>query len=61
MEQIIVETGMGYGSYGISGCSEAVGATMATATSDAIYNAIGKRITTFPTTPDLVLRALGKI
>jgi xanthine dehydrogenase molybdenum-binding subunit len=61
MEQIIVETGMGYGSYGICGCSEAVGATMATATSDAIYNAIGKRITTFPTTPDLVLRALGKI
>ena len=60
MEQIIVETGMGYGAYGLAGCSEAVGATMATSTSDAIYNAIGKRITTFPTTPDLVLKALGK-
>jgi xanthine dehydrogenase molybdenum-binding subunit len=61
MEQIIIESGMSFGAYGLSGCSEAVGATMATSTSDAIYNAIGKRITTFPTTPDLVLRALGKI
>ena len=60
MEQVIVETGMGYGPYGICGCSEAVGATMATCTSDAIYNAIGKRITSFPTTPDKVLKALGK-
>ncbi len=60
MEQIIVETGMGYGPYGICGCSEAVGATMATCTSDAIFNAIGKRITSFPTTPDKILKALGK-
>ncbi|MDD5401832.1 MAG: molybdopterin-dependent oxidoreductase [Dehalococcoidales bacterium] len=61
MEQIIIESGMGFGAYGLSGCSEATGALTATSTSDAIYNAIGKRITTFPTTPDLVLKALGKI
>ncbi len=61
MEQIIIETGMGYGAYGMSGCSEVVGALMATSTSDAIFNATGKRVTHFPTTPDRVLKALGKI
>jgi allantoicase len=30
-------------------------------TSSAIYNAIGKWIDDFPTTPDKVLKALGKI
>ncbi|BBO82066.1 hypothetical protein DSCO28_26320 [Desulfosarcina ovata subsp. sediminis] len=27
----------------------------------AIYNAIGKRITEYPATPDKILKALGKI
>jgi hypothetical protein len=40
---------------------ENVGASLSGITSSAIYNAIGKWVLDFPTTPDKVLKALGKI
>jgi xanthine dehydrogenase molybdenum-binding subunit len=57
----ILESGFGYGPYGIYGIGESGAACTTTVTAPAIYNAIGKWITDFPTTPDKVLKALGKI
>ena len=57
----IVESGFGYGPYGIYGIGESATACTTTVTAPAIYNAIGKWVTDFPTTPDKILRALGKI
>lgn len=58
---ILVETAMGYGPYGMVGIGEDPAAMLGTITSCAIYNAIGKWVDDFPTTPDKVLKALGKI
>ena len=56
-----IETRLGWGPYGACGCSEAPGATTGGgSTNAAIYNAIGKWVDFFPTTPDQVLKALGK-
>ena len=55
-----IETGLSYGPYGMFGCSEAPNACTGTATNAAIYNAIGKWVDSFPTTPNKVLKALGK-
>ncbi len=56
-----IETRLGWGPYGACGCSEAPAATTGGgATNAAIYNAIGKFVEHFPTTPDQVLKALGK-
>ncbi|MDD5402365.1 MAG: molybdopterin-dependent oxidoreductase [Dehalococcoidales bacterium] len=56
-----IETKLGWGPYGACGCSEAPAATPGGgATNVAIYNAIGKWVNHFPTTPDQVLKALGK-
>jgi CO/xanthine dehydrogenase Mo-binding subunit len=57
----IVESGLGYGAYGLYGCSESGTACTTTITGPAIYNAIGKWVDDFPTTPDRILKALGKI
>ena len=57
----ILESGLGYGAYGLYGCSECGTACTTTITGPAIYNAIGKWIDDYPTTPDRVLKALGKI
>jgi xanthine dehydrogenase molybdenum-binding subunit len=57
----ILESGLGYGAYGVYGCGESGAACTSTITAPAIYNAVGKWVTQFPTTPDRVLRALGKI
>ena len=56
-----IETGLGYGPYGMIGLGESASCCTMTITGPAIYNAIGKYIDSFPTTPDKVLRALGKI
>jgi xanthine dehydrogenase molybdenum-binding subunit len=57
----IVETHLGYSSYGLYGCSEAgKAATAASLLVPAVYNAIGKWIEYTPVTPDRVLKALGK-
>ncbi|MEM2319468.1 MAG: molybdopterin cofactor-binding domain-containing protein, partial [Candidatus Bathyarchaeia archaeon] len=56
----IFESGMGYGPYGMAGCSEALGAALSMILGPAVYNAIGKWIDDFPITPEKVLKALGK-
>jgi CO/xanthine dehydrogenase Mo-binding subunit len=58
----IVETNLGYATYGLYGCSEAgKAATAAALLVPAVYNAIGKWIEETPVTPERVLKALGKI
>jgi CO/xanthine dehydrogenase Mo-binding subunit len=57
----ILESNLGYGPYGMYGVGESSAACCTTVTAPAIYNAIGKWITDFPTTPDKVLKALGRI
>ena len=52
---------LGYAAYGSYGIGENVGASMSGITVSAIYNATGKWILDYPTTPDRVLRALNKI
>ena len=62
IESPIVETHLGWTTYGMSGCSEAGKATTAAALLvPAVYNAIGVWIEDTPVTPDKVLKALGKI
>jgi xanthine dehydrogenase molybdenum-binding subunit len=56
-----IETGLGYGPYGMIGLGESAACCTMTITGPAIYNAIGKYVDSFPTTPDKVLKALGKI
>lgn len=56
----IVETGLGHTPYGICGIGESGKACTATGTIAAIYNAIGKWVDDIPTTPNKVLKALGK-
>ena len=57
----IVETHLGWSTYGLTGCSEAGKAAVAAALLvPAVYNAIGKWIEETPVTPDRVLKALGK-
>jgi CO/xanthine dehydrogenase Mo-binding subunit len=56
-----IETGLGYGPYGLLGIGESSACCTCALTAPAIYNAIGKYVDSFPTTPDKVLKALGKI
>jgi CO/xanthine dehydrogenase Mo-binding subunit len=58
---ILNESHLGYSAYGAYGIGENVGASLSGITSSAIYNAIGKWVLDYPTTPDKVLKALGKI
>jgi xanthine dehydrogenase molybdenum-binding subunit len=56
-----IETHLGFGAYGLFGCSEAgKAATGAALLVPAVYNAIGRWIEDTPVTPDKVLKALGK-
>jgi len=57
----IIESALGYGPYGMYGIGESSAACTTTVTAPAIYNAIGKWVTDFPTTPDKILKAMGKI
>ncbi len=56
----LVETGQGYGPYGIVGIGEDISTVIPALLSPAIYNATGVWIHDFPITPDKVLKALGK-
>jgi xanthine dehydrogenase molybdenum-binding subunit len=57
-----VETHLGFSAYGLYGCSEAgKAATAAALLVPALYNAIGKWVEQTPVTPDVVLKALGKV
>jgi CO/xanthine dehydrogenase Mo-binding subunit len=58
---ILNESHLGYSAYGAYGIGENVGAAMSGLSSAAIYNAIGKWVLDYPTSPEKVLRALGKI
>jgi CO/xanthine dehydrogenase Mo-binding subunit len=58
---LINESRLGYAAFGAYGVGENVGAAMSGITASAIYNATGKWVLHYPTTPDRVLRALGKI
>jgi xanthine dehydrogenase molybdenum-binding subunit len=57
----LVETGQGYGPYGMVGIGEDIATVIPAMLSPAIYNAIGVWIYEFPITPDRILEALGKI
>jgi CO/xanthine dehydrogenase Mo-binding subunit len=56
----LIETGMGYGPYGVIGIGEDVATVVPALLMPAVYNAIGAWIDVFPITPDRVLKALGK-
>lgn len=58
---LINESHLGYAAFGALGVGENSGAAMSGITAAAIYNATGKWVLDYPTTPDRVLRALGKI
>lgn len=60
IDTILVETGMGYGPYGVVGIGEDVATVVPALIGPAVYNAIGKWVDDFPITPDKVLKALGK-
>ncbi len=57
----LVETGMGYGPYGIVGIAEDVATAVPGLIVPAVHNAIGAWVDSLPVTPDQVLRALGKV
>jgi xanthine dehydrogenase molybdenum-binding subunit len=57
---LINESHLGYAAFGAYGIAENVGAAMSGITTSAIYNATGKWILDYPTTPERVLKALGK-
>jgi xanthine dehydrogenase molybdenum-binding subunit len=58
---LLNESHLGYAAFGAYGIGENVGAAMSGITTSAIYNATGKWVLDHPTTPDRVLKALGKI
>jgi CO/xanthine dehydrogenase Mo-binding subunit len=60
IDTILVETGMGYGPYGVVGIGEDVATVIPALISPAVHNATGKWVDNFPITPDKVLKALGK-
>jgi xanthine dehydrogenase molybdenum-binding subunit len=60
IDTLLVETGMGYGPYGVIGIGEDVATVIPALIGPAVHNAIDKWIDEFPMTPDRVLRALGK-
>jgi CO/xanthine dehydrogenase Mo-binding subunit len=60
VRRIPIESHLGYSAFGAMGIGENVGAALSGLSSAAIYNAIGKWILDFRTTPDKVLKALGK-
>jgi CO/xanthine dehydrogenase Mo-binding subunit len=58
---LLNESHLGYGAYGCYGIGENIGASMSGITTPAIFNATGKWVLDYPTTPARVLKALGKI
>jgi CO/xanthine dehydrogenase Mo-binding subunit len=60
IETKLVETGMGYGPYGVIGIGEDVATVVPALVGPAVSNALGTRINDFPITSSVVLKALGK-
>lgn len=61
IETILVETGMGYGPYGVVGIGEDIGTVVPALLGPAVFNALGVWIDDFPITPNRILKALGKV
>ncbi len=61
IDTILVETGMGYGPYGVVGIGEDIGTVVPALVGPAVYNALGVWIDDFPITPNRILKALGKV
>ena len=61
IESIFIETDEPSGPFGAKSLSEQCVTVPAAAIANAVYNAIGVRITELPITPEKVLRALGKL
>jgi CO/xanthine dehydrogenase Mo-binding subunit len=61
VDTILVESGMGYGPYGVVGIGEDVATVVPALLGPAVYNATGVWIDDYPITPDKVLGALGKV
>jgi xanthine dehydrogenase molybdenum-binding subunit len=61
VDTILVESGMGYGPYGVVGIGEDVATVVPALLGPAVYNAIGVWVDDYPITPDKVLEALGKV
>ncbi|MCP4755687.1 MAG: xanthine dehydrogenase family protein molybdopterin-binding subunit [Proteobacteria bacterium] len=61
IDTILVESGMGYGPYGVVGLGEDIATVVPSVVGPAVYNAIGVRISDFPITPEKVLNALNKV
>ncbi len=60
IDTLLVETGMGYGPYGLVGIGEDVATIVPTLIIPAVHNATGVWVEDLPMTPDKVLKALGK-
>jgi CO/xanthine dehydrogenase Mo-binding subunit len=60
MDNILIETGMGYGLYGLVGIAEDISTVIPGAIGAAIYNAIGEWVDDHPITPDKVIAAIAK-
>jgi len=60
-EVVLVETNDPVGPYGAKGVGEPPMVPTPGAIANAVYNAIGVRITDLPITPEKILRALGKV
>jgi len=58
---ILVETGMGYGPYGLTGIGEDIATVVPGLLPLAVHNATGVWVEELPITPDKILKALGKI
>jgi xanthine dehydrogenase molybdenum-binding subunit len=58
IEPVMVELGEPTHPFGAKGCSEISYVGVAPAVANAIYNAIGARVTELPMTPDVILKAL---
>jgi len=60
IDTILVETGGGYGPYGVVGIGEDIATVVPTLIVPAVQNAIGKWVDGMPVTPEKVLKALGR-
>jgi xanthine dehydrogenase molybdenum-binding subunit len=60
IESIIIETNDPQGPFGAKGVGEMGGTPTAAAIANAIYDAVGIRLTTLPMTPERVLKALDE-
>ncbi len=61
MDQVLIESGLGNGPYGLMGIGEQGSSGTLPLIHGAIYNATGKWVDEYPANPEVVLKALGKV